>query len=236
MSTSVLVLDLDDTLYDEMTFVHSGFRAVAAWGEEHLGRDADRSFSQMVSLLEANGRGRVFDDWLSGQGPVREALRTYRRHRPVIELWESAKKLLARHRDSSIYLVTDGHKGVQQRKVDALGLTGSFRGIYLTSRYGRQHAKPSAHCFRLIAERERVPMTSLVHVADNPAKDFVGLNPLGVTTVRVLTGQHSSVIAQPASDAHHRISSLMELPVLLERLGIELKRASPAAHPSGERG
>lgn len=220
MSRFVLVLDLDDTLYDELTFVQSGFRAVAAWGEEHHGLDSQKSFARMMELLESQGRGSVFDEWLEGRGSVRAALEVYRRHDPDIVLWPAAQRLLARHRGEALYLVTDGHKGVQARKVTALDLWHPMRRVYLTSRYGTAHAKPSLRCFELIARREQVPLSALVHVADNPAKDFVGLNPHGVTTVRVLTGQHAETPARPGAEAAHRIPDLDALPGLLAGLGI----------------
>ena len=223
MSGHVLVLDLDDTLYDELSFVRSGFCAVAAWGEERLGLDRAESLTRLMELLESEGRGRVFDDWLEGRGSVRAALEVYRRHDPDIVLWPAAQRLLARHRGAALYLVTDGHKGVQARKVTALDLWDRLRRVYLTSRYGTVHAKPSPRCFELVARRERVPLSALVHVADNPAKDFVGLNPLGVTTVRVLTGQHAETPARPGAEAAHRIPDLDALPELLDDLGIALR-------------
>jgi len=214
----VLVLDLDDTLYEEMTYVRSAFRAVARWGEERHRLPREESFATMLALLEANGRGRVFDDWLAGRGGVREALAVYRHHRPEIALWPDADRLLAERPGSPTYIVTDGHKGVQARKIDALGLRPRVRGVYLTNQYGRHRAKPSPFCFELIARRERVSMDRLVHVGDNPSKDFIGLNPLGVTTVRVLTGQHAHVTAEPRADAQHRIDSLARLPDVLQQL------------------
>lgn len=221
----VLVLDLDDTLYDELDFVRSGFRAVAAWGEERYGLDRRTSFETMMALLESQGRGRVFDEWLEGRGAVRAAIEVYRRHEPEIALWPAAKRVLTRYRGTALYVVTDGHKGVQARKVSALDLWGRVRDVYLTNRYGRVHAKPSPRCFELIARREHVPVGALIHVADNPVKDFVGLNPLGVTTVRVLTGQHADAPALPGAEANHRIPNLDALPELLDELGCTLRDA-----------
>lgn len=225
MRGHVLVLDLDDTLYDELSFVRSGFRAVAAWGEERHGLDRTASFATMMAILESQGRGRVFDEWLEGRGSVRAALEVYRRHEPDIALWPAADRILARYRGVARYLVTDGNKAVQARKVSALDLWDRVRRVYLTNRYGTVHAKPSPRCFELIAGRERVPVDALIHVADNPAKDFVGLNPLGVTTVRVLTGQHADTPAKPGTEAKYRIPDLDALTGLLDELGVALKSA-----------
>lgn len=226
MSECVLVLDLDDTLYDELSFVRSGFRAVAAWGEERHGFDRAESFVTLMELLVSEGRGRVFDQWLEGRGSVRAALEVYRRHDPDIVLWPAAQRLLTRYRGAALYLVTDGHKAVQARKVTTLRLWNCMRRVYLTSRYGRVHAKPSPFCFELIARREQVPLSTLIHVADNPVKDFVGLNPHGVTTVRVLTGQHAQTSVVHGAEARFRIPDLDALPGLLAEIGISVRGAS----------
>ena len=225
MNDRVLVLDLDDTLYEELSFVRSGFRAVAAWGEDRYGLDRDVSYARLMELLETEGRGRVFDAWLDGRGSVRRAVDVYRRHTPDLALHPSAERVLTRYRDAAVYIVTDGHKGVQARKVGALGLWDRVRRVYLTGRYGHARAKPSHYCFELIAHRERVPMAALIHVADDPSKDFVGLDPLGVTTVRVLTGRHATVTAAPGAEAQHRIPDLDALPGLLSDLGVRLRTA-----------
>lgn len=223
MNDHVLVLDLDDTLYEELSFVRSGFRAVAGWGETRHGLDREVSYARLMELLQTEGRGRVFDVWLDGRGSVRQAVDVYRRHAPDLTLHPSAERVLTRYRGAAVYVVTDGHKGVQARKVSALGLWERVRRVYLTGRYGHARAKPSPYCFELIASRERVPMTALIHVADDPSKDFVGLNPLSVTTVRVLTGRHAGTAAGPGAEAKHRIPDLDALPGLLADLGVSLR-------------
>lgn len=211
----VLIFDLDDTLYDELTFVRSGLRAVAAWGADRLGWDAVASYLQLIEIFEREGRGRIFNQWLRGRAPAREAIRVYRHHFPSIALWPAATAILQQVRCHPLYLVTDGHKVVQANKVRALGLQDVFRHAYLTNRYGRDAAKPSLRCFDLIRRRERCAWADLVYVGDNPAKDFVSLNALGGCTIRVLTGQHRDTAAAPSYEARHRIDDLAALPSVL---------------------
>jgi putative hydrolase of the HAD superfamily len=213
------IFDLDDTLYDELTYVHSGFRAVADWGANQLGLNAERSYLKLISILETEGRGRVFNHWLEGFGSVREAVRVYRHHIPDIVVWDAAVRAMNTLRDHPLYLVTDGHKVAQANKIAALGIGSRFKHTYLTHRYGIALAKPSTHCFQLIQKRERCDWCEMAYVGDNPSKDFVNLNALGVQTVRVLTGQHRDVVAKPGFDAKYQISSLDELPDLLATIG-----------------
>jgi putative hydrolase of the HAD superfamily len=214
----ILVFDLDDTLYDELTYVRSGFRAVAQWGENELGINAGRSFTLLSEIHDREGRGRIFDLWLDGRASVAKAVDIYRHHIPQIELWTSASLVISALSHLPMYIVTDGHKVVQDKKLTALGLRRHVRHAYITHRYGIAHAKPSTFCFELIARREGRPLSELVYVGDNPAKDFVGLNAAGAHTIRVLTGQHRHVIAPLGFDAQHRIDNLKHLPSLLKGL------------------
>lgn len=205
------IFDLDDTLYDELEFVRSGLLAVAKWGHKKFGWDIDESYKKMLSILEDKGRGHVFDDWLEGNGSVREAVKIYRHHKPSIKLWKEAENLLNTISNRNIYLVTDGHKIVQANKIKALGITPLFQHCYITHRYGIAHAKPSTYCFELIKKREGCEWKDMAYIGDNPSKDFVNLNPLGVKTIRVRTGQHAKKLAKRNFDAICQIPDLKNL-------------------------
>lgn len=214
----ITIFDLDDTLYPERSYVLSGFRAVARWGEQRFGQSAEQSLAEMLALLDRDGRGRIFDDWLRGRAPVRDAVKIYRTHDPEIVLAPEAVTTLDALRGQPLYLVTDGHKIVQAKKVAALGIADRFQHCYLTNRYGRHHAKPSLHCFELIKRRMGADWGDLVYVGDNPAKDFVSLNAVGAVTVRVMTGEHIAAPAPAGYDGQHRIAKLDQLTELLEKL------------------
>jgi putative hydrolase of the HAD superfamily len=217
-----IYFDLDDTLYPEHTYVESGFRAVANWGETSFGWPASESLQRMHTFHAAHGRGRVFDLWFKAQNVkpskrlISEAVRTYRHHDPEIYLPKPHRALLeALAAKGPLYLVTDGHKIVQAKKVDALNLGATFTGIYITHRYGLAAAKPSLRCFDLIRRRERSEWQEMVYVGDNPAKDFVALNQVGGKTVRVLTGRHAGDLAPAGFEAAHQIDHLTQLVTLL---------------------
>jgi len=145
-------------------------------------------------------------------------VRIYRHHQPSLRLYEKAAQLFPRISDYPLYLVTDGHKVVQQIKVDALGIAHLFRYIYITHRYGVRHAKPSTYCFERIRDKEGCDWRNMIYVGDNPAKDFVNLNCLGVHTVRVLTGIHRNVRAELAYDARYPLPDLGCFQKMLEGL------------------
>ena len=211
----IVIFDLDDTLYPEILFVQSGFRAVANYLSERYGWDADEVYTEMIDLLDRLGRGAVFDELLRRRGQLRKetvrlCLSVYRLHKPTLTLAPEAVRCLARLAREPKYIVTDGNKVVQANKVIALGLLPYVRKAYITHRYGVAHAKPSTRCFELIAKREKVEFGQMVYIGDNPKKDFVNLRKLGVRTVRVLTGPYADFPAAEGFDAEVHIRSLDE--------------------------
>jgi len=214
----ILIFDLDDTLYDERTYVNSGLKAVAKYGQAMFGWDAADSYKYMQEVLEREGRGEIFDLWLASNGKisrslVTECVKVYRHHTPTLQLSLQEKNLLVKLSSKyPLYLVTDGHKVVQQKKIEALDISRFFRKGMITHRYGIHNAKPSIYCFDLIRKMEKCEWKDMVYVGDNPSKDFVNLNPLGVTTVRVKTGTHSKVKAKPGYDAKISIENMGFLP------------------------
>jgi putative hydrolase of the HAD superfamily len=217
----IIIFDLDDTLYDERVYVESGLQAVAAFGADQFGWEPAISFRFMMNVLDQEGRGAIFDRWLAthrrhGKGLVRECVRVYRHHAPSLWLYQEARELLSTLSLYPLYLVTDGHKVVQQHKIKALGIEFFFRHIFITHRYGIRHAKPSIYCFEKIQKRESCDWHHMIYIGDNPAKDFVSLNPLGIHTVRVLTGIHRSVKAESGYEARYTIGNLEYFPRLLD--------------------
>lgn len=220
----VLVFDLDDTLYDEITYVESGFRAVANFLEIQFGISRKTSFGQMVSMMNRMGRGKVFDEVLSQYGllskrNISACLSVYRAHEPKIKLSKTAKSCLIRFGNTAKYLVTDGNKLVQQKKIRALKIEQYFEGIYITHRYGVARAKPAPYCFLQISKKEKTSPSKIVYVGDNPKKDFVGLKPLGFKTIRILKGAYKDLELSKQHEADIQIRSLRELnSALLDKL------------------
>lgn len=211
----IFIFDLDDTLYDERQYVESGFQAVADMAQQRWGLNKTQSFARLIDLLDSQGRGRIFDDWLAAhslanKGNIQACVRSYRLHKPSLKMPEAHLALL-NELPKPLYLVTDGHKIVQQNKVDALGIGPLFKRVFITHRFGIEHAKPSTHCFELIKKAEGCDWQDMLYIGDNPAKDFVNLNKLGMQTVRVLTGVHKHAKVNAEYDGQLCLPSLTRL-------------------------
>lgn len=212
----VFVFDLDDTLYDEINFVKSGFIAVANYLWKEYGIDENESFELMWSILEEHGRGSVFNRTLRHYGlerqqTVRKCLTVYRLHNPNIQLLPDAEAILQEINDQPIYIVTDGHKIVQHNKLIVLGLYSRVKRCFITYRYGRKHSKPSPYCFNKIAQIEKVNTSDIVYIGDNPNKDFVGIKPLGFRTIRIKRGPYANLLKSDEFNAEAEVETLTDI-------------------------
>lgn len=211
----VIVFDLDDTLYNELSYVKSGFLAVAQYLFVHHGIQPDESYAFMIHKLK-DGRGRIFDEVLIKykiykKSLVKQCISIYRMHRPDIYLDQDAAFCLNNLLKYPLYIVTDGNKIVQKNKIISLGLLDKVKFCFITHRYGLKHAKPSPYCFLKICDLENTKPQNVVYVGDNPHKDFVGIKPLGFKTIRIRKGQYKNVLMPENYEAQFIISSLFEL-------------------------
>lgn len=223
----IVAFDLDDTLYRELDYVESGFRAVSRFLSDEFDVVPDVAFDTMVRSLEARGRGHQFNDVLDefdlfSAARLRRLVQVYRQHEPSIKLPDESERVLttlarAGHR---LFLVTDGNHHVQARKVSALHLWDRFEHCYLTYRYGRSSSKPSPRVFELILKRTGARPAQFVYTGDNPHKDFIGPRTLGGHTIRVHTGTYARDVVDRDLDATSHVRSISQVPETIRNLEI----------------
>ena len=215
-----IVFDLDDTLYPERDFVLSGFRAVAQWGEMHLGIQRDQGYAHLCALYESGVRGDTFNRWLAAQGIadarlISQLIQVYREHLPRLTPFPEVPDLLARlHHRYRLGLLSDGYLDVQRRKLVALGLESYFGAIVFSDEWGREAWKPSLKPFQAILQQLKVPASAVIYVADNPLKDFLGARQVGMFTVRIQRsgGEYGHLVPPtPQHAPDHTITDLTEL-------------------------
>ncbi len=223
MAIAAVVFDLDDTLYLERDYAFSGFATVADAFLKELG-DPTEAASRMRALFDTEHRPRVFNALLTERGCdepskteklVERMIEVYRTHSPSITLCRDADAVLTRLRGHcKLGLITDGPTKQQWTKIDALDLRSRFDEIIVTGELGPGQSKPSPAAFELMAERLGALHNECVYVADNPAKDFVGPNALGWTTIQIdrQGGIYRDEQPAPGGQPDHQVTSLEELP------------------------
>lgn len=175
-----VIFDLDDTLYGEKEYVKSGFDAVAAKHPEIA--------SLGEKLWAAFEAGKPSFDSVLGENDSlkKECLGIYRNHMPNIHLYDGAELLLKtiREKGLKIGVITDGRPEGQRAKINVLGLEAMVDEIIVTDEIGgAQFRKPCDIAFRIMQKKLDVPFEAMVYVGDNPKKDFVAPQNLGMKSI-----------------------------------------------------
>lgn len=176
--SDVVVFDLDDTLYKEVSYVESGFKAVA----RHLGnssladelisswREGKNAFSQLINKY-------------SLQFTTEELLEVYRTHYPEIELDASTCKVLDAlvAKGKILGIISDGRSLSQHNKIQALGLSRwiSSDNILISEEFGS--AKPDVRNYQYFMTK--YPDMTYAYIGDNMAKDFLAPKSLAWQTI-----------------------------------------------------
>jgi putative hydrolase of the HAD superfamily len=210
----IVVFDLDDTLYDEVDFVASGFAAVA---EFIACSDADYALELSAFLTETfleRGSKRIFDQLIEQfalNQPLARLVDIYRFHWPQIELPHDRRRVLdAVANRHGLGLLTDGHYLTQSNKFARLGLQRWIEAPVFHDQLGA--TKPDPRGFEGIAARfvgER-----FVYVADNPQKDFTAPRQMGWHTIRFRNPR--GIYRQYTSDADLEVAELWRAVEVIE--------------------
>ena len=209
MTTKIkaLVLDLDDTLYAEISYLQSAYRFIAA----KISTQPQQLYAKM--LAEYHAGENVFENISKKyQLDKKELLDWYRFHKPDITLFQDVAETLTYFATEYKYaVITDGRSKTQRNKLQALGLTNLLNTIVISEEIGSE--KPS------IANYEKV-MNELqcekyIYIGDNLKKDFVTAKLLGWTTICLkdqgqnIHKQNFSIAAEYQAD--HCLNSWQEI-------------------------
>ena len=214
MPNKVVVFDLEDTLYQEMDFLKSGYQAVADYITKSVGKDD--LYTEMIEAYQA-GEKDVFQKVLDDHQLTidkSELLDIYRYHFPQIHLDSKVRSVL-KHLQGNCHLalITDGRPRTKRNIINALGVSDYFdwSNVYISDEVG--HLKTAPYSFEKIMET--YPDCQYIYVGDNPAKDFLAPNKLGWMTVCLLDNgqnihpQDFNLAAEYLPQ--HRIKDIIEL-------------------------
>lgn len=135
------VFDLDDTLFSEIDYLKSAFRAIANYLAKHIGLDIYPEMWQRFKNKE-----NVFE-WIithfSDELPLLTKeilLKQYREHIPQIRLARETEDFLFQLKKCHIPmgLITDGRSITQRNKLKALGIEDFFCDIIVSEEFGSE--------------------------------------------------------------------------------------------------
>lgn len=212
---SVIVFDLDDTLYSEYEYKLSGIRAVAL--------EIGRLYPQFDAETLLRSIDPAQNDWLdtlctkcSFNDSEKQAwLWVYRLHRPILTPYWPYEKLAAFTKAfSACALVTDGRSITQRLKLQALGIAPVFDEILISEAYRSE--KPCDKRF-ISLENQYPESKRFIYIGDNIKKDFITPKKMGWLTIGLSASPHNIHMNNPndfeqAYHPHYWIESLDELP------------------------
>ncbi|HKX09231.1 MAG TPA: HAD family hydrolase [Stellaceae bacterium] len=219
-----ILLDLDDTLYDETAYMRSGFAAVAIGIADMAGYAPGKVLEVLLDIERREGRGHVFDTALAAFGlaadprVVQDLVAVYRSHRPQIQLYAGVRELLARlHRRGRTAIVTDGLPQMQRHKVAALDLEAAVDAIVYTWELAAPKPDPASYLAAL-AKLGAAPADAVV-IGDNPHHDMAAARAIGARAIRVRTGRFAQVPTPLGAEPDLEIAGIGELEAALDALG-----------------
>ena len=232
----LVLFDLDDTLYSHHAAVAGGLadqlnqtpqQAEAAyqrWTEledlhynRYLRGECEFQEMRRVRVREflADSRPSMTndeaDDWFA------EYFQHYAAHWVVgAETLAALAALRAANPAARFGIITNGELGLQQRKVDVLGLTHLFEHVIASGAVGV--AKPDPRIFAIACETFGITASRAVYIGDRPLVDAVGAAEAGLTGIwfndagRVLAADEAAALAAAGVI---EITGMLDLPGVL---------------------
>ncbi|MBN1796540.1 MAG: HAD family hydrolase [Sedimentisphaerales bacterium] len=225
---TTVIFDLDDTLYNEIDYCMSGLRAVAAYlHKTNQNIPAEQIYRALWNQFQKGNRTEIFNAALEelyidyDEQFIKELVQVYRNHKPDIKLPEESLQILEKLKSLyTLALLSDGFLPAQKLKVQVLGIEKYFKKIIYTEQFGRQFWKPSTKGFEKLIKELNIKAQQAVYVSDNPAKDFIAPNKLGIVSIQLKNtlGVHKNTPQIPEARPKHIINRLNELEDLLQKL------------------
>ena len=175
INSKVIVLDLDDTLYSEMSFLKSAYKHIT----ENISENEQILYELMLRKYDNNEDvfGFLAEKYNRNKSDL---LELYRFHKPTIELYPGVLDFLNSYSiDSEIALVTDGRSETQRNKITALGLINFLDNIVISEELGSE--KPNQDNFENAISNTKG--SRHFYIGDNISKDFITPNKMGWTTI-----------------------------------------------------
>lgn len=182
-----VVFDLDDTLYSEDHYQHSGLMAVADFVWAVYRRELRLQLLQWKAEGETDLWYRLCQELGIPASAKESFLWIYRLHAPRIKLPPAARDTVSciAMASAGVAILTDGRSCTQRLKAAALGL--AQYPLYVSEEWLSE--KPDPRRFMEITRKH--PAKQYVYVGDNPQKDFKAPNELGWMTIGIRDSGHN---------------------------------------------
>ena len=179
-SNTVVVFDLDDTLYAESDYRKSGIVYVKNFVGGLYGENTYQGSLALDDLIASDDFiGKIVDAYKLPSAIKDSLLWIYRTHKPSIKIRPDVQEVIVSLEMAckSLIILTDGRSVTQRLKIEALGL--NRLPAYISEEFSSE--KPSLDRFIMI--KNEFGNGNYVYIGDNPKKDFLAPNSLGWKTI-----------------------------------------------------
>ena len=181
MKNKIIIFDIDDTIYKEIDFLKSGYKALI----NRIKTDYKIELSYDLLIKEYFEGKNVFQNIIYRYPYIKldYLLNIYRYHNPDINLPKKELNCLKKLKEIvfSLGIITDGRSVTQRNKLKSLGILNIFNDIIISEEFGS--CKPALENY--IFFEKKYPNKTFYYVGDNILKDFVTPNKLKWITVGV---------------------------------------------------
>jgi putative hydrolase of the HAD superfamily len=219
---TVILFDLDDTLYPEADYVRSGHRAIAQTLASRTGNPTDSVYAALRYDYCKFGRAGLFDRIVAAYGLpsslVKELVRTYRLHTPQLSLDPRVRDLLTDLRKQhKIAVVTDGDANMQKEKVQALGLAGLVDLVVYCWELDARKPDPGAflHATEVLGGK---PETAII-IGDDPTHDVEAALKMETACIRVRAHRFAEIESLTRPALYTEIASVLDSRAAIDRVG-----------------
>jgi len=178
------VFDLDDTLYQEIDFLRSAYKHIAASLRPAIKVPVYEEMIERYHRKENVFRWIIetYKDQL-GEKDLAWLTSSYREHIPEIRLSAETAAFIEQVKNYRIRtgLITDGRSVTQRNKLTALGIIDLFNDIIISEEFGSE--KPDERNYRYFVSK--YPNADFYYFGDNTTKDFITPARLGWITICV---------------------------------------------------
>lgn len=220
-----VIFDLDHTLFDR----YATLRAIAKPIRELLPVDPTLSDDEVGDIMINADKTCVYYGWdrirehiVNETTLFTEKIDGHDYSKAVFKCFEDVAVPFSftlpmleelKNEDYILGLITNGLPGLQEKKLQMLGLDGIFDRVLVTGQYGCP--KPSLKSFQMMAEWLNLAPHEMMYVGDNPVNDIEPSRTAGYIPVYVNT-----VGAWPRSDIEEcelQVETVAEIPEVVRR-------------------
>ncbi|GAB6011956.1 HAD family hydrolase [Viscerimonas tarda] len=200
-TNSFFIFDLDDTLYQEIDYLKSAYKAIAGYMYTLINQDI-----YDIMLHKYHKNEDVFL-WIEKKYPdlvsKTELLNIYRTHTPHISLSKDTSCFLTQlyRYEIPMGIISDGRSVTQWNKLRALNIDKYFKDIIISEEFGSE--KPDIRNFKYYSDKYRE--AKFFFFGDNLNKDFIVPIELGWKTFCLIDKGENIHKQQKNNNIHNSI-------------------------------